>query len=498
MSSTVRHAAIPLIVARDAGRLAGRRYARPTPRRDALEAAIDWLCLTHDVTGRRGSSKGYSLLHGWLPAFPETTGYIIGTLLEHADKTGDDSLRVRAREMGDWEVEVQDPDGGVMEGPSSRRPGQLDRLQHGHGHPRLARPARALRRRPLARGRAAGPAASSCASSTTTAPGSGEPTSLRIRTPTTRASTGRCSGCSRRPATSSSGTRGRPQLDWVVDASGRTAGSTCCIFKPRTRPEHATALAYTMRGLLESAVLLGDERYLDAARRARPGPDAASSRARGASRRRTTSDWSRPRVTGCLTGHRAARRRLAAALRDHRRHAPSSTRARGGRAGRPRSQSRLELAGDRRRAAGLVPGLRALRAAAVSELGDEVPGRLARPARTGVQRRRREGRARHPLSARRHARLEARRGRRPARRRLRRRVRLQPARRWSTRPAPACASSGRPAPIQALPRACVRPAAAARRPPPAARPTSSAGSCGPGARAWCRRRESGTRPAWRA
>ena len=50
----------------------------------ALQAAIDWLCLTHDVTDRRGSSKGYSLLHGWLPAYPETTGYIIGTLLEHA------------------------------------------------------------------------------------------------------------------------------------------------------------------------------------------------------------------------------------------------------------------------------------------------------------------------------------------------------------------------------------------------------------------------------
>ena len=90
----------------------------------ALQAAIDWLCLTHDVTGRRGSSLGYHLLRGWMPAFPETTGYVVGTLLDHAARTGDASLVERAREMGEWEVEVQNPDGGVMQGALRTPPGR--------------------------------------------------------------------------------------------------------------------------------------------------------------------------------------------------------------------------------------------------------------------------------------------------------------------------------------------------------------------------------------
>ena len=99
------------------------RAARASPTARS-RPAIDWLCLTHDVTGRRGSSKGFSLLHGWLPAYPETTGYVIGTLLEHAERSGDDSFVERAREMGDWEIEVQNPDGGVMEGALRTPPGR--------------------------------------------------------------------------------------------------------------------------------------------------------------------------------------------------------------------------------------------------------------------------------------------------------------------------------------------------------------------------------------
>src|SRR5665811_494647 len=84
---------------------------------NALEDAIEWLCRTHDATGRQGSSKGYSLLHGWLPAYPETTGYVLEVLLWHALRQGDrQDLVDRAKEMGDWEVSVQSPDGGIMEG----------------------------------------------------------------------------------------------------------------------------------------------------------------------------------------------------------------------------------------------------------------------------------------------------------------------------------------------------------------------------------------------
>ena len=89
-----------------------------TMPRGALNAAIGFLVRTHDATGQEGSSRGFHLVRGWLPAYPETTGYVIGTLLAYAriggGRTAD--LRARAREMGDWEIAVQDSTGGVMEG----------------------------------------------------------------------------------------------------------------------------------------------------------------------------------------------------------------------------------------------------------------------------------------------------------------------------------------------------------------------------------------------
>ena len=80
-----RSAALPALVVGDTARRARKTSPARTGVPDgALEAAIRWLCLTHDVTGRRGSALAYHMLRGWRPAFPETTGYIIGTLLEHA------------------------------------------------------------------------------------------------------------------------------------------------------------------------------------------------------------------------------------------------------------------------------------------------------------------------------------------------------------------------------------------------------------------------------
>jgi hypothetical protein len=85
---------------------------------------VAWLCRTHDATGHQGSSKGFSLARGWLPAYPETTGYVIGTLLRYSRLRDRPDLLQRAREMGDWERLVQASDGGIMQGaigPGPRR-----------------------------------------------------------------------------------------------------------------------------------------------------------------------------------------------------------------------------------------------------------------------------------------------------------------------------------------------------------------------------------------
>lgn len=78
-----------------------------------LKAALDWLCRAHDAGGK-GVSAGYFLRRGWMPPYPETTGYIIPTLLRCADS--DPNYIERARTMGDWEMEIQLPSGAVRGG----------------------------------------------------------------------------------------------------------------------------------------------------------------------------------------------------------------------------------------------------------------------------------------------------------------------------------------------------------------------------------------------
>ncbi len=50
-----------------------------------LQASIDWLLLAFNRVHKQGFSAGYSLKIGWKTPYPETTGYIIPTLLNFAN-----------------------------------------------------------------------------------------------------------------------------------------------------------------------------------------------------------------------------------------------------------------------------------------------------------------------------------------------------------------------------------------------------------------------------
>ena len=84
--------------------------------RDHLDACIQWLRVAQDVNCGGGVSAMYHLdSRKWDIDYPETTGYIIPTFLSYYGLTGIELYLKLAIEMGDWEVEIQSPEGGAGE-----------------------------------------------------------------------------------------------------------------------------------------------------------------------------------------------------------------------------------------------------------------------------------------------------------------------------------------------------------------------------------------------
>jgi predicted ATP-grasp superfamily ATP-dependent carboligase len=90
----------------------------PAAVHEHVEAAVDWLCAAQDATGVGGVARGYSVSRrsrypvGWQQAYPETTGYIIPTIYDVAERWSRPDLRNRALQMATWEASVQLPNGG--------------------------------------------------------------------------------------------------------------------------------------------------------------------------------------------------------------------------------------------------------------------------------------------------------------------------------------------------------------------------------------------------
>lgn len=86
----------------------------------ALSGAVQWLLRAQVASPDDGVSLGYFPCDwelGWRPSYPETTGYIISTLLDYAERTGDPDIRRRALAAAVWETRIQMPSGGVQGGP---------------------------------------------------------------------------------------------------------------------------------------------------------------------------------------------------------------------------------------------------------------------------------------------------------------------------------------------------------------------------------------------
>lgn len=120
-----------------------RRYLQLTPaareeeRRDrlglpmqdpgvdrAIEAAVAWIGRAQDRSRSRdgGVARHFSLLTGWGTSYPETTGYLVPTMLAVAQAWGDHLVRQRARYMLDWLVAIQLRDGAFQAGTVDAQP----------------------------------------------------------------------------------------------------------------------------------------------------------------------------------------------------------------------------------------------------------------------------------------------------------------------------------------------------------------------------------------
>ena len=94
---------------------------RGVPARDpeistVIDEAAAWIGRAEDDSPSKdgGVSREFSLLTGWNASYPETTGYIVPTMIEYSKSRNDRDARARAKRMLDWLVSIQFPDGGFQ------------------------------------------------------------------------------------------------------------------------------------------------------------------------------------------------------------------------------------------------------------------------------------------------------------------------------------------------------------------------------------------------
>ena len=298
----------------------------------ALEAAVRWLAPRTWRPTEGVRRRASPCVRGWLPAYPETTGYVLGTLLAYGERSGESRWIQDAVEMGDWEIEVQRPDGGSSRDPwaapiarSSSTPGWFCM----GGSTCRTRARGALPRGRTASGRLPGDHQRD--------DGTWDPdveyariphaynarvawALLRLRTCERRRNAPR-----RRPVASSTGSCRAP--------APTMAGSRDAFSSPEVRPA-PTASPTRCGGCSRAIAITGENAYLDAAVARTPRALMRKLEVHaGHLLANYDASWAAASRARVPDRHRAARRRLAAALPGNRRCALAQRRPEGGRTG---------------------------------------------------------------------------------------------------------------------------------------------------------------------
>jgi len=233
-----------------------------------LQAAIDWLCRAQDVrhghADEGGVAAGWSFEDGWLPSYPETTGYIIETFIAAAELLGSPDFKTRAQRMIDWELSIQNADGSFPGhfGEAGSRPVIFNTGQIMHGM--IAGYTEYGRAECLDAAVSAGRWMVACQDEDgcwRRNEHNGVPHTYNTRATWALLRAGLISG----EADLVDGAK--RNLDWALSQQTESGWFTTNGFTPGQIPFTHT-IAYAIRGLLESGVLLNHERYLNAARNA--------------------------------------------------------------------------------------------------------------------------------------------------------------------------------------------------------------------------------------
>ncbi|PWG62678.1 prenyltransferase/squalene oxidase repeat-containing protein [Sediminicurvatus halobius] len=230
-------------------------------------AAIQWLERAQDRREGQpdagGVSAGWSFEDGWLPSYPETSGYIVETFLAAARSLERPSLVDRAQRILDWELGLQLPDGAFPGhfGEAGSRPVIFNtgQIMHGliAGYGQLGRPeclAAAVR---AGRWMLAQQDADGCWRRSVH---NGIPHTYNTRAAWALLRTGLLAD---EPMLVRAA---RANLDWALTQQDADGWFRNNAFR-EGEPPFTHTIAYAARGLLESGLLLGESRYVVAAER---------------------------------------------------------------------------------------------------------------------------------------------------------------------------------------------------------------------------------------
>jgi hypothetical protein len=240
--------------------LVGARPKRSEPQAH-LRAAEEWLKRAHDVSVDDGVSYGYSIRGGWLPAYRETSGYIAETFFDLARYRGDATYRERAARVCRWLLQVQNADGSFSNPRYGERGIVFDTGQDLFGLVRASEETgdRAF----LAGARRAADWLVHIADERgrwTRNEHLDTPHVYNTRTAWALLRMNQLEYSAERERVA------RANLDWALAEQQPSGFFDQCAFR-RGEPPFTHTIAYATRGLLESAALLREPRYEEAAAR---------------------------------------------------------------------------------------------------------------------------------------------------------------------------------------------------------------------------------------